>query len=187
MVAAQTQLQRAIGLFSNRSAAEQAMYRLRDSGFNMDRISIVARSGDGVKDLSGGEEITPKQSITSQTQENAGTGATTGAVAGGAIGLIGSLGVLAIPGVGAITEVGVLLGNALLGSGIGAASGGLIGALVGRGIPEDRAKHYSDRVHNDNDYLVLLEGSESEVRIAEAVLRENGIRDWNIYHSVPQR
>ena len=43
-----------------------------------------------------------------------------GAVTGGAIGLIGSLGVLAIPGVGAAAEVGFLLGNTLMGSGIGA-------------------------------------------------------------------
>jgi len=187
MVATQTQLQRAVGLFPTRQAAEQAMYRLRDSGFNMDQISVNARSGEGLRDITGGEGVVPEQSDTSQAKEGAGAGATTGAVAGGAVGLVASLGVLAIPGIGPIAEVGVLLGNALLGSGIGAAGGGLIGALVGWGIPEDRANYYSNRVHNDNDYLVLLEGSESEVRMAEAILRDNGIRDWDTYHFLTQQ
>lgn len=187
MIATQTQLQRAVGLFDTRQAAEQAMYRLRDSGFNMDRISVVARSGEGVKDITGGEGVAPEQSDTSQAKQGAGAGATTGAVAGGAVGLIGSLGILAIPGVGPIAEVGVLLGNALLAGGIGAAGGGLIGALVGWGIPEDRASYYSDRVHHDNNYLVLLEGSGSEVRMAEAILRDNGIRDWDTYHFMIQQ
>ena len=83
-------------------------------------------------------------------------------------------GVLAIPGVGAAAEVGFLLGNTLLGSGIGAAGGGLVGALIGWGVPEERANYYNDRVYNENDYLVMVEGTEAEIRAAEAVLQEGG-------------
>lgn len=178
-----TPLERAVGLFATHQAAEQAMYRLRDTGFNMDQISIVARSGDGLRDITGDGTTVPPESITQEAQEGAGAGATTGAIAGGTIGLIGSLGILAIPGVGLVAEAGFLLGNALLGSGIGAASGGLIGALAGWGIPEDRATYYNDRVYKENEYLVLLEGTQSEIRKAEAVLREGGIRDWGTYPS----
>jgi hypothetical protein len=177
-----TQYRRAVGLFSTRDQAEAALYRLRDTGFNMDHISIVAKSGEGLRDLTGGGGTYDNaKSDAEQAKGGAGAGATAGAVTGGAIGLIGSLGILAIPGVGPAAEVGFLLGNALLGSGIGAASGGLLGALIGWGVPEDRANYYNDRVYNENDYLVMVEGTDEEIRAAESVLNEGGIRDWGVY------
>jgi uncharacterized membrane protein len=170
-----TQHSRAVGLFSTRQEAEQALQQLHDSGFAMDRVSVVAKSGEGLRDLTTDGDFDPDKTKSEQTQDGAGAGATAGAVTGGAIGLIGSLGVLAIPG------AGILLANTLLGSGIGAASGGLLGGLIGWGIPEDRANYYNDRVYNNDDYLVLVEGSESEIQSAEAVLSQNGIRDWGVY------
>jgi hypothetical protein len=176
-----TQYRRAVGLFSTRQEAEQAMYRLRDTGFDMNHISIVAKSGEGLRDLTGNDYTAEGKTDAEQAKGGAGAGATAGAVTGGAIGLIGSLGVLAIPGVGAAAEVGFLLANTLLGSGIGAAGGGLIGALIGWGVPEDRANYYNDRVYNENDYLVMVEGTDAEIKAAESVLREGGIRDWGVY------
>ncbi|WP_035993056.1 general stress protein [Leptolyngbya sp. KIOST-1] len=177
------QFQRAVGLFATRQEAERAMYRLRDSGFPMDRISVVAKSGEGLRDLSSNQDYDPNKPKSEQALGGAGAGAKAGAITGGAVGLIGSLGVLAIPGVGAVAEVGFLLANTLLGTGIGAASGGLLGALIGWGVPEDRANYYNDRVHNKGEYLVLVEGSEQEIRAAESVLQESGIRDWGVYNS----
>ncbi|MDB9529200.1 hypothetical protein PN498_24625 [Oscillatoria sp. CS-180] len=183
MVATNTvQKQRAVGLFSNRSGAEQAMHRLRDSGFNMDHISVVAKAGEGLREISGSNDTyNQAKSSAEQAKGGAGAGATAGAATGGAIGLIGSLGILAIPGVGPAAEIGFLLANTLLGGGIGAASGGLLGALIGWGIPEDRANYYNDRVYNNNEYLVMVEGTEQEIRAAETILNDNGIRDWDVY------
>ncbi|MGB3312031.1 MAG: general stress protein [Nodosilinea sp.] len=179
-----TQKRRAVGLFSTRQEAERAMHRLRDTGFHMDHISIVAKSGEGLRDLtSDNDNYDPNKPKSEQAKGGAGAGATAGAATGGAIGLIGSLGVLAIPGVGPIAEVGFLLATTLLGGGIGAASGGLLGALIGWGVPEDQANHYNDRVHNNGDYLVLVEGTEQEIQAAESVLSENGVRDWSMYGS----
>ncbi|MBE9112717.1 general stress protein [Nodosilinea sp. LEGE 07298] len=177
------QKRRAVGLFSTRQEAERAMHRLRDTGFDMNSISVVAKSGEGLRDLTTDRDYDPNKSNAEQAKGGAGAGATAGAATGGAIGLIGSLGILAIPGVGPIAEVGFLLANTLLGGGIGAASGGLLGALIGWGVPEDRANYYNDRVYNNDDYLVLVEGTEQEIRAAESVLSDNGIRDWNIYGS----
>jgi uncharacterized membrane protein len=181
------QYRRAVGLFATRQEAEQALYRLRDAGFNMDHISVVAKSGRGLRDLSTDQSYDPNKTSAEQAQGGAGAGATAGAVTGGAIGLLGSLGILAIPGVGLVAEVGFLLANTLLGSGIGAASGGLLGALIGWGIPEDRANYYNDRVHNNDEYLVLVEGTEHDIQMAETVLRDGGIRDWGVYgsHATP--
>ncbi|MBW4460989.1 MAG: hypothetical protein KME47_12245 [Nodosilinea sp. WJT8-NPBG4] len=176
-----TRHSRAVGLFPTRQEAEQALHQLRDSGFQMDRVSVVAKSGEGLSDLTPDRDLDPDKPKSEQSQDGAGAGATAGALTGGAIGLIGSLGVLAVPGVGLVAGAGILLANTLLASGIGAASGSLLGALVGWGIPEDRANYYNDHVYNNDDYLVLLEGSESDIQSAESVLSQHGIRDWGVY------
>ncbi|MBV6623183.1 MAG: DUF1269 domain-containing protein [Rivularia sp. (in: Bacteria)] len=98
------------------------------------------------------------------------------------LGLLPSLGVLAIPGVGAAAEVGVILANTLIGGGIGAASGGLLGALIGWGVPEERANYYNEQL-SQGKYVVLLEGHQSEINTAESILRNQGVRDWEIYNT----
>src|SRR5919199_3715421 len=170
-------IQHAIGVFSNRRDAESALTELRDAGFNMDRVSVIVTNADR-DDQIGGANVTDRKG--DQIEGGAASGATTGAVAGSIIGLVGSLGVLAIPGVGVATEVGVLLGNALIGGAIGAAGGAIVGALIGWGVPEDRAKYYDDRV-SQGDYLIILEGTAEEILRAEAILDNRGVLDWGIY------
>jgi uncharacterized membrane protein len=170
-------LQHAVGIFSNRRDAEYALTELRDAGFNMDRISVIVKNADRDDQISGADVSDRKAE---QIEGGSKAGATTGAVTGSIIGLVGSLSILAIPGVGVATEVGVLLGNALLGGLIGAAGGALAGALIGWGVPEERAKYYDERV-SQGDYLVVVQGTAEELLRAEAVLENRGLRDWGIY------
>lgn len=169
---------RAVGTFPTREDAELALIQLRDAGFNMDRISAIAKNPQHNEEL-GSVEV---KSSSERAKDGAETGAIMGATTGGMLGLIGSLGVLAIPGVGVATEVAVLLGNALLGTGIGAAGGSLVGALIGWGIPEEQAKYYSELL-SQGSYVVLVEGTEAEISGAEAILLNSQIRDWNIYNA----
>ncbi len=171
-------LKRAIGTFPTRQAAENALIELRDSGFNMDKISAIAKHPEGEERLADVEV----QSGTEKVKDGAETGAVMGATTGGMLGLVGSLSILAIPGVGIATEVAVLLGNALLGSGIGAAGGSLVGALIGWGIPEEQALYYNELM-SQGSYVVLVEGTEAEVNGAEAILLNRKILNWNIYHA----
>ncbi len=172
-----TELHRAVGLFSSRSDAETALMQLRDSGFNMDKVSVVNKNAEA--DNMHGAAVTSEKD--SKVADAAGKGATIGGVGGGAIGLIGSLGVLAIPGVGPIAELGVLLANTVLGGAIGAAGGGLVGALVGWGLPEDRARYYSDRVSKSGDYLVMVEGDSTDIQNAQNILTRNRVNDWQTF------
>lgn len=175
-----TTTQRAIGLFSTRSEAEAALHRLRDAGFNMDRVSVVGQNQDD--ELTALSSPNGEKDRSEQAKGGAGAGATAGAVTGGALGLLGTLGVLAIPGVGPAAELGILLANTVIGGGIGAAGGGLLGALIGWGIPEDQANYYNNRVFEHNDYLLMVESDNSaEIRQAEEIVHNHGIRDWNIY------
>ena len=170
-------LKRAVGTFPTRKDAEVALINLRDAGFNMDRVSAIAQNptGEDIADV----EV---KSSAERAKEGAETGAVMGATTGGILGLIGSLSVLAIPGVGIATEVAVLLGNALLGSGVGAAGGSLAGALIGWGIPEEQAEYYQELVSEGN-YVVLVEGTEAEVNGARAILLNSQISNWNVYNA----
>lgn len=178
------QHKRAVGTFSNHSEAETALHELRDGGFSMNQVSIVgqdinhssmagANTGDRVSDLEH-----------NKADEGAKTGATAGGVVGGLTGLLVGLGLVAIPGVGPVMLAGAgatALATTLTGGAIGAATGGIVGGLVGLGIPEDRARNYSDRV-DQGDYLVMVTGSDEEIQLAQSILSPRGINDWGIYN-----
>lgn len=104
-----------------------------------------------------------------------------GAATGGLLALAGGIAALLIPGIGLPLVAGSVL-TVLLGSGAVAGIGGLIGALEGWYIPEKQAKLYSERV-SQGDYLVIIEGTESEIHQAEKILSRWGIQEWQIFAS----
>ncbi|XGW00262.1 MAG: general stress protein [Leptolyngbya sp. BL-A-14] len=180
---------RAVGTFSSYQDAEVAVRELRDSGFPMDRVSVVGRDTDRANELSdigGSGSVGDKgKQVAHDTQADQGAkkGAVAGGTLGGLTGLLVGLGALAIPGIGPVMLGGALataLATTISGGAIGAAAGGLVGALVGLGIPEDRAKVYNDRVSR-GDYLVIVDGSQEEVHRAEGILSHRGIQEWGIY------
>ncbi|MBE9201959.1 MULTISPECIES: general stress protein [unclassified Nodularia (in: cyanobacteria)] len=167
---------RAIGTFPNRQQAEAALNELRDSGFSMDRVSVLAKD-TGAGDQIAGTDVTDRGET--EAQEGAGIGATTGTVLGGLGGLLVGLEALIIPGVGPFLAGGAIA-TTLAGAGLGAAAGGIVGALTGLGIPEEEAKAYSERV-SQGDYLVILDGPEDEINRAAALLMSQGIREWRVH------
>ncbi len=171
---------RAVGVFSHRRDAEAALHELRDAGFPMDRVSVVAREADR-NDQIAGTEVT--ENIGNKADEGAATGAVSGGVLGGLTGLLVGLGTLAIPGIGPIMLAGAAattLATTIAGAGIGAVAGGLLGALIGLGIPEERARVYNERVGRGH-YLVIIDGTDEEIARAEAILRRRGIEEFEVY------
>lgn len=171
---------RAVGIFSTRRETEQALTELRSAGFDMDRVSVIAKDADSQGEIAG---IDVEDSADRKVDEGATKGALTGGALGGLTGLLVGLGLLAIPGIGPIMLAGAeatAIATTLAGTALGATAGGLIGALAGLGIPEAEAKAYSDRVAR-GDYLVLLNGTEAEVATAERILGRFGIQNWSIY------
>ncbi|MGL5834937.1 MAG: general stress protein [Waterburya sp.] len=171
-----------MGVFSTRQKAELALEELRDSGFSMDKVSIIARDGDREKDIAN-VEVEDHDRVGNKADEGATKGAVTGGVFGGVTGLLVGLGALAIPGIGPIMLAGVeatALATALAGGAIGAAAGGLVGGLVGLGIPEERAKVYNDRV-TQGDYLVIVDGTEAEINRAHTILQGHNIEEYGVY------
>lgn len=92
---------------------------------------------------------------------------------------------MAFLGLGAVLaagSVGVALVSSIAGVAVGAAANqNLLKALGGLGIPDDRARVYSDRLQQSY-YLLILEGSE-EIHRAEPILRDRGIEYRGVYDS----
>ena len=177
------QYQRAVGLFKTRAEAERVIDELNAAGINMERVSVVAKDADQVSGVETGI------GDTKEVGNHAGEGATTGALTGGAIGGVGGLlvglGVLAIPGIGPILLAGAeatAIATTLAGGAIGAAAGGLVGALIGLGIPEERARVYSDRVAA-GEYLVMVNSVGTDVASAEAIMKRHNVEEFEIYGS----
>lgn len=180
------QHKRAVGVFSNRRDAEVALRELRDSNFPMDRVSVITRDADRADDIAGAnvrDEI--RDPSDNKSDEGAKTGAIAGGTLGGLTGLLVGLGTLAIPGIGPIMLAGATataIATTIAGGAIGAVAGSLLGALVGLGIPEERARVYNDRVSR-GDYLIIVEGTDEEISLAQVILSRGGIEDWGVYDS----
>ena len=168
---------RAAGLYYSRDEAEAAVRALKDAGFDMDRVSVIAKDADKVA----GEETI--EEVGNKADEGAATGALAGGALGGITGLLVGLGALAIPGIGPILLAGAeatASATTLAGASIGAAAGGLAGALIGLGIPEEKAKVYSDRVAGGS-FLVMVTGSAAEIARAESIMRRHGVEEFDVY------
>ncbi|MEH2105715.1 histidine kinase [Nostoc sp.] len=170
---------RAVGVFSNRRNVEHALHELKKVGFDMNRVSVITQDGD--KDNIAGAEVSDR--VGDKSDEGAKVGAATGGALGGLTGLLVGLGTLAIPGIGPIMLAGAAattLATTLAGAGIGAVAGSLLGALIGLGIPEERARVYDERVKRGH-YLVILDGTDTEIARAETILNSQGVEEFGIY------
>ncbi len=168
---------RAAGLYYSRDEAEAAVRALKEAGYDMDQVSVIAKDADKVA----GHDTTKE--VGNKADEGAAAGALTGGALGGITGLLIGLGTLAIPGIGPILLAGAeatAIATTLAGAGIGAAAGGLIGALIGLGIPEEKAKIYSDRV-GSGSFLVMVTGTAYAIDRAATIMRQHGVEEFDIY------
>jgi hypothetical protein len=171
---------RAVGVFSNRLETENALLEIKSSGFPMEHVSVVGWNADPEDRVAG---IEVHKSIDNKADEGAVAGAVTGGTLGGITGLLVGLGTLAIPGVGPVLLAGAAattLATTLAGTAIGAGGASLLGALIGLGIPDNEAQVYSDLLEQGY-YLVVVDGTETQVRHAGEILTRKGINQWQVY------
>lgn len=182
-------LKRAVGSFPSYDKIELALHELKGNGFFMDRVSVIGKDIYHHAEFTGANVVDrvikpdDLDSHENKSGETAADGAIAGASIGGFAGLLVGLGGLLIPGVGPIMLAGATataIATAISGGVIGALAGSLAGGLIGLGIPEDRANFYGDRVAH-GDYLIIVEGSESDIALAESILKKQGIDNWYVY------
>ncbi|MDA0268156.1 MAG: DUF1269 domain-containing protein [Cyanobacteria bacterium] len=187
-------IQHAAGVFSSKAQLEAAVEALKSKGFPLPQMSVVAKGA-----AEEGSEAAPvtgvqvQETIGNKSADSARTGAVVGGIGGVVLGAAESLGaatVLALlPGAGQVLIFGTVAANALatavLGGVTGAAGGGLIGGLLGWGVPEKQTKLYQDRVA-DGQFLLMLEGTATQIEDATQVLNPYGVQEWGVYQMQSQ-
>src|SRR3984957_10255224 len=140
------------GIYPSLEAANNATDVLVKGGFPSSEISAL------LPDNLGSRPIATEKST--KAPEGAAAGGGSGAVVGGAIGLLAGIGALAIPGVG-----------------VGAAVGGVAGALIGLGIPEYEAKRYEIRLNKGGVLLSVHCNTADEIKRAKNLMEGTGAED----------
>jgi hypothetical protein len=158
-----------IGVFRSENRAREAINELKAQGFNEREISLIAKEK---KEL---EEDDERGGNLTMEKQNLGEGVMTGGALGGIAGLLAGAGALLIPGVGPIIAAGPLA--AFL---TGVVGGGLVGGLVDFGIPEERGRHYEERVKR-GDILVTVKAEDDEVSQITSVLKRYGGEDVEVH------
>lgn len=148
--------------------AENIVKELQVSGFSNDDISALLPDKRGTKDFA--------HEHNTKAPEGATTGGIAGLGVGAALGWLAGIGALAIPGVGPFIAAGPIMA-ALGGAAVGTATGGVIGALVGLGIPEFEAKRYDAKIREGN-ILISVHTDDSKQRdVAKEVFKRNNADD----------
>jgi len=156
------------GLYATRRQVENAVDELKVQGFRNTDISVLLPENVGTKDFA--------HEKGTKAPEGMATGATSGAVVGGALGWLAGIGALAIPGVGPLIAAGPIIA-ALTGVGVGGAVGGVAGGLVGLGIPEYEAKRYEGRIKGGSILLSVHADDSKWTDKAERILKDTGAED----------
>ncbi|NNJ24937.1 general stress protein [Alienimonas chondri] len=137
-----------VGVFHSHAEAQKAVRDLKAAGFSDDQIGVASRDQEGTF-----------------AEQNEETMAEEGAVAGAATGLgagaLWGLGIVAgaLPAVGPVIAGGALAAVAASAAGT-AAAGGLIGALVGWGIPEEEANYYHSEFESGRTIVTVKCGTD---------------------------
>ena len=154
---------RIIGYFEDNDQAERALRELKEKGYR--EISILGNE-KGERRGRGGD---------AQSSTHLNNGTMTGGAIGGLAGLALGAGALFIPGIGPILAMGPLA--ATLG---GAVTGGVTGALVDYGIPEDRSSFYESKVKEGNTVMVVKADERKTDEIAH-IMRNYGAKDVKVH------
>src|ERR1700691_5101624 len=148
---------------TSRQQADQIVGQLKNANFSNNDISALFADKGTSHDFA--------HEKNTKAPEGAVAGAGTGGVIGGALGWIAGIGALAVPGVGPFIAAGPIMAALSgvpgaapsfaagpirppwSGAAVGAAVGGIGGALIGMGIPELEAKRYEGKIRSGNILL----------------------------------
>ncbi|HTW64955.1 MAG TPA: quinol:electron acceptor oxidoreductase subunit ActD [Bryobacteraceae bacterium] len=156
------------GIYRDTVSLSGGLEALRGAGFRNTDVSVLLPENAGTKDF-----VTQKES---KAPEGATAGATTGAVVGGIVGWLAGIGALAIPGIGPFIAAGPIIGM-LAGAGAVGVAGGIVGTLIGFGIPEYEAKRFEGRVRSGGILLSVHCDTSEWVKRAKKLLDQSGAED----------
>jgi hypothetical protein len=143
-----------IGILQNAAQAQQAVEELLKSGFDKREVGVI--SADFAREAQAALE-----------------GGSAGTAVGALAGLLIGATALAIPGIGPVLAAGPAL--ALIGSTtLGALAGGIVGALVKKGVPEEQANFYAEGVRRGGALVTVLARTDELAARAIEILKRYG-------------
>jgi hypothetical protein len=148
--------------------AESIIDSLKIAGFSNNDISALLPDKRGTKDFA--------HEHNTKAPEGAATGGVAGLGVGAALGWLAGIGALAIPGVGPFIAAGPIMA-ALGGAAVGTAAGGVVGALVGLGIPEFEAKRYDAKIREGNILISVHTEDGKQRDVAKDIFKRLGADD----------
>ncbi|MBL8212592.1 MAG: hypothetical protein JNK87_17895 [Bryobacterales bacterium] len=161
-----------LAVFDTPASADTAVRELTSVGVDRSDISVIAHDRDKRYESTTGFDTGDRKTTDGTTVgENVAGGALFGGLGGLALGLAA----LAIPGIGPVVAAGPLA-TTLAGAAIGAAGGGIIGALKDAGVPDDEADLYAESVRRGGT-LVTVHCDSDRANEISRILDRNGAVD----------
>lgn len=156
-----------IGVFDRYQRAADAAKALQNGGYSSEDVSVVMQPEGTAPELGSGE-----------TKADQGTimGASTGAILGGALGLVA----LSIPGIGPLLAAGPLAA-AISGALVGGSLGGLVGSITGLGVPTEHAEAYERAIRNGGIVVAVRTPDRERADQVSRVLNDHGAREVGGY------
>ncbi len=170
--------QSVIGVYDTMSKAEQAITTLSKADFPITQVSITAQNLVSEKEIHG--------YVTAGDVARSGVGS--GAWMGGLFGLLAGAAFVWVPGFGPLVVAGSLAAVLLAGvegATVGAASGGVLGALAGWGVSKRHIIKYEEHIKGGM-YLVIAHGTAEEVACANNILKGSGATEVTQHINVPE-
>jgi len=162
-----------VAVFAQHSGAENAVKELKDSRFDVKRLSIVGSDYHSNEDVVGFYNIGDRMKYWGKQ----------GAFWGGLWGMLFGAAFLVIPGIGPIIAAGPIvawiigaLEGAVMVGGISALGAGLFSL----GIPKDSVVKYETSI-KAGKFLLIAHGTADEVQQARNVLQSTGAEEINVH------
>jgi hypothetical protein len=160
-----------VGLYDDFQDVQNAVQELKENGISGEQISLIAND---VNERLRGEAERSMRGTDPEPNSDVGSIAGFGVLMGGIAGFLVGLAALAIPGIGPVLAAGPMVA-ALGGAGIGAVTGGVLGALVDSGVSRGDADIYAEGVRRGGTLLTVYTSETEADRVAEILNRHNPV------------
>ena len=162
-----------VAVFTQHSAADNAIKQLKSGGFNVKKLAVIGRDYQSEEDVVGFYNTGERMKYWGKW----------GAFWGGLWGLLFGAAFLIIPGVGPVVAAGSIVSyivSALEGAVVVGGLSALGAGLFSLGIPKDSVVRYEASI-KAGKFVLVAHGSAAEVAKARDILKTSGADELNSY------
>ena len=159
-----------VGVYDGHKEAILDIIKLKESGYNMENLSLLGKGGEEVINLEIPDEN--KLEVVTKTPVKISSIAASTLI-GSTVGLLTGAGLFFIPGLGVLFGAGAIVG-VIAGFDVGLLGGGIAALLTAHDIKEDYGKH-CEAVVNSGKHILIAHGSEDEANAARKFLHTHGL------------